>query len=364
MQLNTPLYLLLVLLIVPALWWARRKRKALGHSQVSALDGMRSPFIGRVPGICRTTFITLLIVMAAQPQLVQTISHQVIQLRDFLITVDVSGSMHSALSDPDQLKFAQAAQASNGSTPNGTPSLTPGFPPSAGPSLFPGFSFAAPAASPTAAPQPTRAMAAREGVRQFLLRRKGDRVGLITFDDRCYYNEPIGKPEAVAKKLDAILYNGGGTNFDGPSRSSSNTGAIAGSIKHFVEMHATKTRVLIMVTDGEDNIDEDRANVLAKAIHDEHIKMYVLGVGEGWTKSEKPDLQKFVERPDVAGQVIRVGDAQQMREAFDRIDKLEKSDTEIEVLKHAQELYPYLAFAAFFVLLIWIRVAAYVRDQL
>ncbi|MFX4944945.1 hypothetical protein ABTB59_19400, partial [Acinetobacter baumannii] len=78
-----------------------------------------------------------------------------------------------------------------------------------------------------------------------------DRVGLITFDDRCYYSEPIGKPESVVKKLDAILHSGGGTNFDGPSPSAREPGAIQCSIQHFVDMHATKTRVFIMVTDGE-----------------------------------------------------------------------------------------------------------------
>ncbi len=363
MQFTTPLYFLLVLLIVPSLWWARSQRKALGHSQVSSIGGMRSPFIGRLPGICRTTFIGLLLLMAAGPQLVQKISHMVIQSRDFIITVDVSGSMHSTLSDPDQQKFAQTSQASQ---PNGqpvdpfNPTATPGA--SSGPMFS--FSGSATPDSSAAPPPPTRAMAAREGVRQFLLRRKGDRVGLIIFDDRCYYKEPLGKPEAVVKKLDAILYSGGGTNFDGPSKKASRTGAIAGSIRHFIEMHATKTRVLIMVTDGEDEMDPDRMAVLAKLIHDEHIRMYVLGVGEGWGKDKKSDLQKFVELPEVAGQVIPIGDARQMREAFDRIDKLEKSDTEIEILKHAQELYPFIAMAAFVVLLIWIRVAAYVRDQM
>jgi hypothetical protein len=304
-------------------------------------------------------FIVLIVAALAQPQIIHKIVHQTIQTRDHVITVDVSGSMDSALNDPDQLKFA-AAQAASKSQPNAAPKANS---PAAPSPATPGATQ--PATANASAPKPpTRAEAAREGVRQFLLRRKNDRVGLITFDDRCYYNEPIGKPEAVAKKLDAILYKGGGTNFDGPSPSASEPGAIQCSIEHFIDMKATKQRVLIMVTDGEDSIDSDRANELAQEIHEQHINMFVLGVGEGWSKSEKTDLQKFVSRPEVKGEVIVVGDAKQMNAAFDRIDQLEKSNAEIDVQQNAQDLYPYFVLAAFLVLLIWTGASAAVREPL
>jgi Ca-activated chloride channel family protein len=354
MHFAAPLYFLSILFIFPCLWFARRQRKALGHSQVSALQGINAvPIVGRLPSICRLLFVSLVVAALSQPQIIHKIVHTTIQTRDFLVTVDVSGSMDSALVDTDQQKFA-APSASTTPQPGAAPTAEVGSSP-------------VPASQPaTATPPkpPTRAEAAREGVRQFLLRRKDDRVGLITFDDRCYYNEPIGKPEAVAKKLDAILYKGGGTNFDGPSPSASEPGAIACSVEHFADMHATKQRVLIMVTDGEDAIDEDRAAVLAQAIHDQNIKMFVLGVGEGWSKSEKSDLQKFVERSDVRGSVIRVGDAKQMRDAFAQIDRLEKSNAEIDVQEDAQDLYPYFVIAAFLVLLIWISASAFVREPL
>jgi hypothetical protein len=350
MHFAAPLYFLLVLVALPCLWFAARRRKALGHSQVSIHDSIRSmPLLGRAPSICRVLFLTTLIVTAAQPQLIKLLTHLVIQTRDFLMTIDTSGSMNGDLKDPEQLKFAaitaQTAAPATSTAPDPTAATT-----------------AAPAAEKPKVP--TRAMAAREAVRQFLLRRKNDRVGLITFDDRCYYNEPIGKPESVAKKLDAILHKGNGTNFDGPSSTSKEPGAIECSIRHFVEMHATQTRVLIMVTDGEDSIDDDRAQVLGKAIHDEHIKMYVLGVGESWNGSTKQKLQEFVERPEVGGQLIRVGDTQQMREAFELIDKLETSKAETEALKQAEELYQYLAGASFLLLFVWVCIAAYVRDPL
>ena len=92
--------------------------------------------------------------------------------------------------------------------------------------------------------------------------------------------------------------------------------------------------------------------------------MYVLGVGESWNGSTKQKLQEFVERPEVGGQLIRVGDTQQMREAFELIDKLETSKAETEALKQAEELYQYLAGASFLLLFVWVCIAAYVRDPL
>jgi Ca-activated chloride channel family protein len=338
-----PIYLALLVLL-PCVLFVIRHRKALGHSQIDALDGINAvPLIGRIPGICRNLFMVLIVLALAQPQTTQKISHTVVQSRAFVITVDVSGSMASELKDPDQQKFAQ--EKAGGSNTSQTPVTTV-------------------ARGSNVKPQkPTRAMAAREGVREFLLHRAHDLVALITFDDRCYYSEPLGTPAAVLKKLDDILYSGGGTNFDGPSASSTEPGAIACSIQQLVEMKAPDSRVLIMVTDGEDDIDPSRAEVLARAMHEEHVKMFVLGVGEDWKSDNKPDLQKFVERPEIGGQVIRVGDARQMREAFDRIDKLERSNTEIETLEKSQELYPYFARPALILLIIWLCIAAYLRDK-
>jgi hypothetical protein len=74
-------------------------------------------------------------------------------------------------------------------------------------------------------------------------------------------------------------------------------------------------------------------------------------------------LQKFVESEGVDGEVIRIGDAKQMREAFALIDKLEASKAETETQERAQELYPYFAAAASLLLLIWTCGAAFVRES-
>jgi len=53
-----------------------------------------------------------------------------------------------------------------------------------------------------------------------------------------------------------------------------------------------------------------------------------------------------------------------MSEAFDRIDKLEKSNAEIDVQQDAQDCIRISSIAAFLVLLIWISASAFVRESL
>ena len=81
MHFAAPLYFLFVLVALPCLWFAARRRKALGHSQVSIHDGIRSmPLLGRAPAFCRVLFIAGLIVIATQPQLINKLVHLVLTI--------------------------------------------------------------------------------------------------------------------------------------------------------------------------------------------------------------------------------------------------------------------------------------------
>ncbi len=326
-----PWYLLLTLAAIPVLWLPNRRRAALGHSQVSIhtnISGMKLSSL--IPTACQAALIVALAITAAQPQLDHSVHRLIKQSRDFVITVDVSGSMDTELSDRQQQSFALKSSAQ-------TQTAT------------------------TTRAKPTRAEAAEAGVREFLLHRDGDRVGLITFDDRCYYNEPLGEKRSVEKKLPEILYKGSGTNFDGLGDSSSEEGAIHCSIKHLRQLGKAQSQVLIMVTDGEDSLEPKRALELANELSQYHIRMYVLGVGEDWVGATKPDLQKFVE--SIGGKVIRVGDVQQMQDGFALIDRLEKSEIISDTQSTTVELYPFTTLACAFILIFLIGSAALLRDD-
>jgi len=337
-------WLLLMLLIIPALFFASSRRKTLGHSQVGIHDNLRSmPLVGRLPTFALGTLIIGIAMTMAQPELVKATQNIIRLSRDFVIAVDISGSMSEVVKVDEQkdfvLKNAPASTAPAATTAD-----------------------ASPTAAPAEAKPPTKAQAAREGVRQFLLHRQGDRIALITFDDRCYVDEPLGlNLRSVNNKLDEILYSGGGTNFDGPSDSGAEKGAIQCSIDHFIKMSKSTSRAFVMVTDGEDNINPQRAQQLAKQIKSEHIRMYVLGVGDSWTGSSTPDLQKFVE--SIGGRVIRVGNNAQMQEGFKLIDEIEKTETTVATTEDRVALYPWFAAGTFCILIIMFAGAAFVRED-
>jgi hypothetical protein len=356
-----PHWFLLTLLIVPILWFAKLRRNSLGHSQVSIHGNLRSiPVLGWAATFFLVLFIAGLSITAAQPQQTHIINLHVLA-RDFVITVDVSSSMSSELTDPEMKKFAAPSQPPTAAKP-------PAADPTANPFAY-GYGYGEGEdedgdGGPPPPKGPTRAMGAREGVKQFLEHRQGDRVALILFDDSVHFSEPLGfNIKAVQNKLDDILYSGGGTNFDGPSKGSPNVGAIQGSIRHFRERSTSKTKVLIMVTDGEDQIQPERADALARQMQQLHIKMYVIGVGESWLRSEPLDLQKFVERPEINGLVFKVSDAKQLREGFAKIDQLEKADTEVGGTEVKEELYPVCAEITLVILFCLLLSAALVREE-
>jgi Ca-activated chloride channel homolog len=205
---------------------------------------------------------------------------------------------------------------------------------------------------------------AQETIKNFAERRKGDRVALLVFDDDTYYHWPLTTDLKIIERKSQLLNkrSGGGTNFDGPSESSRGMGPLQASINHFKELGQAKTKVLVMVTDGESNISPTRFEELASQMEAMGVKIYVLGIGESWVNngSMTMDLRRFVDR--LGGTVIPVGDAVQMRTAFDTIDKLELSKVELEKSVSYREIYHYFLVLSVALFLLYLGFTALTRE--
>jgi len=290
------------------------------------------PFFGWVSLGLVVVFWTAMVLAMARPQLPETHEKQTLETRDFIITVDISGSMGSTLSDPNQQNFAgDGSQVGAQPDPSGTP--TPA----------------------------TRRAAAAKAIVLFVQQRQGDRVGLLLFDTSVYYAWPLTSDiQMIIKKAPLATTSGGGTNFDGPSPSNTDTGAIQGSINAFRQMSKANTKVLILITDGEDAINDQRFQELAAQIKDLGIHVYVLGVGEGWVNGT-PDLQKFVE--SVGGKVMVVGNTQQMQDGMNAINQLEKSKITVEKTQSNRDIYHWFLYAAIAAFLLYFLTALIVRED-
>ena len=335
----------LVVLLVPILWLGPLRRKVVGHTQVGIHKNVRStPLIGWIPTILLVAAWSLFCVGMMGPRLTTYTDKETIEARDIVIMVDVSGSMTTALQVKNQQDFVQQSESDD----------------SAGKST----DTTAQSATPSAPVTFTRATAARMGVKKFVDARNGDRVALLLFDDQVYNACTFTRDMKIMnKKLPLInQYQGGGTNFDGPNDDSpySKVGAIQGAINYFKQSGQSKTKVLIMVTDGEDSINAKRFTELGAQLHDLGIHMYVLGVGESWT-SGTVDLHRFVD--SVNGKVFIVGDAEAMRDGIAEINKLEKSQIVVERTQNYKPLYIYFLLAALSAALLYKLAAMMVREE-
>lgn len=333
MSFAEPIFLALVLLVLPMLWLRRRRQNAVGHSQAGMHKNLSAPpIIGWLPTIFFALAWTALCVALARPMLAHVSEQTSIQTRDFVIATDISGSMWQALSDPGLQQFA------DGSNPD--------------------------PADPFGSQQPRRIDGAKKAIKLFVSRRQGDRVGFLVFDTDTYYHWPLSSDlQIILDKADLIdNASGGGTNFEGPSDFNPGLGPLQAAVDHFRKYGKAKTKVLILVTDGEDSISAKRMDELQAQMQALGIKLYVLGVSEGWANGAQLDLRTLVEER-MGGMAIPVSDAAQLRAGMDKIDQLEKSAVSMEKQVSYRDVYQLFLAAGIVLWLLYFASAALIREQ-
>ena len=314
-----PLLLALIPVVLILLFLHERRSKAFGHSQVSTQKNLSSLwFIGRLPLFAFGAVMALLILALARPVVPELKQFQTLETRDIYIAVDISGSMTSEVTDPNQTTFVggTANNPSNPQTGAGTPADT----------------SSSSGSTPPTPPKLTRLVVAQKAISMFVPMRKGDRVGLLYFDDEAYMSWPLTTDLDIILKYNQRTsgYSGGGTNFQGPWKGESKYGPIQTAIDNFDDLGQSKSKVIVMVTDGDDSIDPERIQNFIDQCKTRNIRVYALGVGESWqaaAASGGPDLRKLVE--GTGGKVMIVGNVQDMTNGITEINNLEKSRIEI-----------------------------------
>jgi Ca-activated chloride channel family protein len=200
-----------------------------------------------------------------------------------------------------------------------------------------------------------RLTVAKETVAEFFGRRKSDRVGLVVFAGRSLTKSPPTTDTAVLlRQLDDVRLE---MLPDGTAIGS----GLATSLTRLRRSQA-KSRVVVLVTDGANNageIDPATAADMAKAME---VRVYTILVGRGGrvpmpVKVQDPFtgaarqqtvmtevqideglLKRIAER--TGGEFFRATDPESLRQIFDRIDKLEKSEIKLAAYRRYRELFP------------------------
>lgn len=213
--------------------------------------------------------------------------------------------------------------------------------------------------------KPNRFEAARNVAKNFIDGRNSDRIGLVTFAMKSFTVVPPTLDYRLLKDLIDELEMG--MIEDGTAIGM----GIATAVNRLKESKA-KSKVIILLTDGENNageIDPVTAADLAKTFD---IKIYTIGAGTRGTAPypiqdpifgrryqniqvniDEEMLAKVAKLTD--GAYFRATDTEQLKKIYEQIDQLEKSEVEELIYTDYKDLYAmYLGFSIGFILLSFI----------
>ena len=198
----------------------------------------------------------------------------------------------------------------------------------------------------------TRLDAAREVARDFVAQRGNDRVGVVVFQAESLVLSPLTLDlEAVDTLLENSVRNG-------LLREGTALGlALAESID-LLRGSEAPSRVVVALTDGEDNIRIVRpveAAAIARALD---IRIYTIGVTRADASAATVDelALRFLAE-ETGGQYFRATQSNELREAYAEIDALEKARVGVETFTRFVDLAAWLLVPG--ILLILLELAAH-----
>lgn len=318
---------LLLLLPALALLRGRRGRAAAVHFPSTAIAKSAATQArvgaGKFLFHLRLLILALLILALARPQMGRGYSEVESSGIDIVLAVDVSGSMYA-------LDFSEGNEAV------------------------------------------TRLDVVKDVVRDFIENRPGDRIGLVAFARDSYLVSPLSlNHDWLLKNVDRLeigIIDSSATAI-GP--------AIGMSVNRLRDIPA-KSKIVILLTDGEDNVNKLPPLAAAEAAAALDIKVYTIAAGRSGRVPFPRVTQDGQLLRDRAGRVVIAGymedpidedtlqqiaditnarfyratDRTELAQIYREIDRLEKSEVRLRHFAEYVELFPWLAVAALMVFLI------------
>lgn len=319
MSFARPLVLLLLLLL--PLWWWRRVRAPRVAGRFSDLRPVRPVargrrWIGEVPSGLRSVTLFAWIVAAAGPQIGPGSIEVTTEGIAIALAVDVSSSM-----------------------------LAEDFPPT------------------------NRLDMAKDRSVAFVRARANDRVGLVSFAGEALTRVPLTLDHAVVEQaiLDLLV----GELDDGTA-----IGTAIATAANRLETAPGRSKVIVLLTDGENNRGRVDPRTAAQAAQTLGIRIYTIGVGtQGEARlpvGRAPDgrlryqtMPVQLDEPlltDVAtmtgGRYFRATDGEGLQRIFEQIDQLEKTAVQVTRYRRGDEGYRVPVVIGLFTLMLELTLAA------
>lgn len=180
-------------------------------------------------------------------------------------------------------------------------------------------------------------------VDKFIDARTEDRIGIVLFGTQAYLQAPLTYDKQALKE---ILHN---TDAGMAGKSTAIGDAIGVALKNLAAEKAEE-KVIILLTDGENNDGKLSLPEAVKLAKEENVKVYTIGAGA----DEKAFFGGFFKVPvgsgldeeglraladETSGTYFRAKDVNSLIEIYKQIDKLEPSEKEARFVREVKELY-------------------------
>ncbi|MDB6028975.1 MAG: von Willebrand factor type [Verrucomicrobiales bacterium] len=302
-------YFLLLLLLLPLFAWLKGKygaESAFLYSSVQLvkpISGLSRSRAGRVLMALRWLSLALFIIAVAQPRLIRGEQNIRASGIDIVIAIDLSGSMASE-------DFMDEGRQVN------------------------------------------RLEIAKKVLHKFVDERANDRIGLVAFAGRAYVASPMTLDhEFLKQNLDRLQL---GMIEDRTAIGSGLTSAL-----NRLRDLKSKSKIVILMTDGQNNAGKVPPLTAADAAHALHVKTYTIGVGTHGTAPfpagvdpftgqkvyqqvevdiDEDTLQKIAEK--TGGKYFRADNTQTLQKIYSEIDRLEKNEVEMKKFRQYEEIFP------------------------
>src|SRR5256712_2984562 len=307
-------WLLWLVLAIPLVAYLRGKRgpaAALTFSSTAVLRAIGKASAARAGKFLRAIFLLSLALFAlalARPQLGKSLTQVEASGIDIMVVLDVSGSM-----------------------------LTKDF--------------------TVGGESATRIDAIREVTRKFIEGRPNDRIGIIAFAGRPYIVSPLTLDhDWLLKNLERVKI---GLVEDGTA-----IGSGMAAAANRLNDKRSKSHVIVLLTDGENNAGKIPPNTAAEAVKALKIHFYAIGAGINgiapapiytsrgpltdalgnilyenqpveFNETGLRDVAKIAD-----GKFFRATDTQSLEQIFNDIDKLEKSTVSVKKYQQYRDLFP------------------------
>lgn len=300
------LWLLLILPVFAFYWGKRGTAPSMVYSTTALLgqlSSVRKTSRGKVGMLIRLLCLALLITAIARPQVGSSKTEVEASGIDILLAVDVSGSMEA-------MDFTLNGKRTN------------------------------------------RLEVVKNVVAKFIEERPNDRVGLVAFGGRPYMVCPLTLDhDWLKKRLESLSI---GMIEDGTA-----IGSAIGSSVNRLRDQESKSKIVILLTDGINNAGKIPPLAAAEAAKSFDIKVYTIGAGTrgmapvpvqdafGRKKLRKArvdiDERTLTQVADMTGaRYFRATDTESLEQVYEEINSMETTTRTIKKFENYQEFFPYL----------------------